>query len=216
MARQSRIHGGKLDREGRGAVMSWPAPLTLEGTHATLCPLVTAHHDALCAATRDGELWRLWYTSVPSPDGMAAEIERRLKLQAAGSMLPFTVLDAAGRVVGMTTYMNIDAVNKRVEIGSTWTARSAQRSPLNTQCKRLLLGHAFEALGCIAVEFRTHRLNTQSRRAIERLGAQLDGILRAHAIAADGSLRDTAVYSVTAAEWPAVRSHLDWQLIKPR
>jgi RimJ/RimL family protein N-acetyltransferase len=147
---------------------------------------------------------------------MAAEIGRRLGLQAAGSMLPFTGFDAAGRVVGLTTFLNIDATNRRVEIGSTWMAGSAQRSALNTQCKRLLLAHAFEALHCIAVEFRTHRLNTQSRRAIERLGAQLDGILRAHALASDGSLRDTAVYSITAAEWPAVRSHLDWQLHKPR
>jgi RimJ/RimL family protein N-acetyltransferase len=147
---------------------------------------------------------------------MAAEIQRRLALQAAGSMLPFTVFDAAGRVAGMTTYMHIDAANRRLEIGSTWTRASAQRTPLNTQCKRLLLGHAFEALDCIAVEFRTHRLNTQSRRAIERLGAQLDGVLRAHLRTADGSLRDTAVYSITAAEWPAVRSHLDWQLARPR
>jgi N-acetyltransferase len=131
-------------------------------------------------------------------------------------MCPFTVVDAGGRVVGMTTYMHTDAVNRRVEIGSTWYRASAQRTPLNTQCKRLLLGHAFETLGCVAVEFRTHRLNTQSRRAIERLGAQLDGILRSHSRAADGSLRDTAVYSITAAEWPAVRSHLDWQLAKPR
>jgi RimJ/RimL family protein N-acetyltransferase len=196
--------------------MGWPAPVELRGSHATLLPLSAAHEAALSGAVRDGELWRLWYTSVPSPEGMAAEIERRLKLRGVGSMLPFTVLDAAGRVVGMTTYMNIDAANRHVEIGSTWTAASAQRTPLNTQCKRLLLGHAFEALDCIAVEFRTHRLNTQSRRAIERLGAQLDGILRAHLRCADGSLRDTAVYSITAAEWPAVRSHLDWQLARPR
>jgi RimJ/RimL family protein N-acetyltransferase len=147
---------------------------------------------------------------------MAAEIARRLQLQQAGSMLPFTVLDAAGRIVGMTTYMHIDAVHRRVEIGSTWTARSAQRSALNTECKLMLLRHAFDTLGCIAVEFRTHRLNTQSRRAIERLGAQLDGILRAHQVAPNGSLRDTAVYSITAAEWPAVRAHLEWQLAKPR
>ena len=196
--------------------MSWPAPVTLTGPHATLRPLSTEHHEALCQATCDGELWRLWYTAVPAPEGMAAEIDRRLALQAKGSMLPFTVFDAAGRVVGMTTYMNIDAVNHRVEIGSTWTAASAQRSALNTQCKRLLLAHAYDTLGCIAVEFRTHRLNQQSRRAIERLGAQLDGILRAHMITADGTLRDTAVYSITAAEWPVVRSHLDWQLAKPR
>ena len=194
----------------------WPAPIELPGTHAALRPLAREHHDALCDATRDGELWKLWYTSVPSPEGMAAEIERRLGLQAAGSMLPFTVFDAAGRVVGMTTYMNIDAANRRVEIGSTWYGTSGQRTPLNTECKRLLLGHAFDTLACIAVEFRTHRLNTQSRRAIERLGAQLDGILRAHARAGDGTMRDTAVYSITAAEWPAVRSHLDWQLAKPR
>ena len=188
----------------------------LEGLHASLLPLAPEHHDALCQATRDGELWQLWYTAVPSPEGMAAEIDRRLALQIAGSMLPFTAIDVAGQVVGMTSFMNIDSTNRRVEIGSTWTAASAQRSALNTQCKRLLLAHAFEALDCIAVEFRTHRLNTQSRRAIERLGAQLDGVLRAHSRASDGSLRDTAVYSITASEWPAVSSHLDWQLHKPR
>jgi RimJ/RimL family protein N-acetyltransferase len=198
---------------------AWPPPVTLAGPHARLEPLAHAHHDALCNAVRDGELWRLWYTAVPAPEAMAAEIERRLALQAAGAMLPFTVFDtspAGGHIVGMTTYMNIDAKYRRVEIGSTWTAASAQRSALNTQCKRLLLGHAFEALDCIAVEFRTHRLNLQSRRAIERLGAQLDGILRAHQVASNGTLRDTAVYSITAAEWPAVRSHLDWQLQRPR
>ena len=196
--------------------MSWPPPVTLRGAHATLAPLAHEHHEALRKATRDGELWKLWYTAVPSPEDMAAEIDRRLQLQATGSMLPFTAFDAAGCVVGMTSYMNIDARHRRVEIGGTWTAASAQRSALNTQCKRLLLGHAFEALQCIAVELRTHRLNTQSRRAIERLGAQLDGVLRAHARASDGSLRDTAVYSITASEWPAVRSHLDWQLHKPQ
>ena len=147
---------------------------------------------------------------------MTAEIERRLDLHARGSMLPFTVLTPAGRVVGMTTYMNIDNAHRRVEIGSTWYAKSVQRTPLNTEAKRLLLAHAFDALDCIAVELRTHRLNTQSRRAIERLGAQLDGILRAHQRTADGSLRDTAVYSITAAEWPTVRKHLDWQLARPR
>jgi N-acetyltransferase len=196
--------------------MGWPPPVELRGAHAALVPLQREHEAGLVEAARDGELWRLWYTAVPTPEGMAAEIERRLKLQAAGSMLPFTVVDAGGRVAGMTTYMNVDAVHRRVEIGSTWTRASAQRTALNTQCKRLLLGHAFEALDCIAVEFRTHRLNLQSRRAIERLGAQLDGILRAHLRSADGSLRDTAVYSITAADWPAVRSHLDWQLARPR
>ncbi len=196
--------------------MSWLQPILLEGRHASLRPLAREHHDALCDAARDGELWRLWYTSVPAPEDMAREIERRLALQAAGSMLPFTVFDGAGAVAGMTTYMHIDAAHRRVEIGSTWTAARAQRTALNTQCKRLLLGHAFDTLDCIAVEFRTHRLNTQSRRAIERLGAQLDGILRAHQIGANGTLRDTAVYSITAPEWPTVKAHLDWQLVKPR
>jgi N-acetyltransferase len=196
--------------------VNWPAAVVLAGAHARLEPLALAHEAGLCDAARDGALWQLWYTAVPSPERMGSEIERRLGLQARGSMLPFTVFDAAGRIVGMTTYMNIDAANRRVEIGSTWTAASAQRTALNTQCKRLLLAHAFEQLDCIAVEFRTHRLNTQSRRAIERLGAQLDGVLRSHQRAADGTLRDTAVYSITAAEWPTVRSHLDWQLARPR
>jgi RimJ/RimL family protein N-acetyltransferase len=194
----------------------WPEPIKLRGAHATLRPLAHDHHDGLVDAVRDGELWRLWYTSVPAPECMAVEIERRLGLQAQGSMLPFTVFDATGRIAGMTTYMNIDATNQRVEIGSTWTARRAQRTPLNTECKWMLLRHAFETLACIAVEFRTHRLNMQSRRAIERLGAQLDGMLRCHSRAGDGSLRDTAVYSITAAEWPAVKSHLAWQLERPR
>jgi RimJ/RimL family protein N-acetyltransferase len=196
--------------------MPWPAPVTLTGTHAALVPLAPDHALALVDAVRDGELWKLWYTSIPSPEGMAAEIERRLALLAAGSMLPFAVLDSGGTPVGMTTYMHIDAVHKRVEIGSTWYAARVQRTPLNTECKLLLLEHAFDALDCIAVEFRTHRLNTQSRRAIERLGAQLDGILRSHQRAANGSLRDTAVYSITAAEWPAVKAHLQWQLARPR
>ena len=192
--------------------MSWLATLALKGTHAELVPLSLEHLTGLQDATRDGELWKLWYTAVPSPEGMAAEIERRLELQAKGSMLPFTVLDADGRIAGMTTYMNVDATHRRVEIGSTWYARRVQRSALNTECKLLLLSHAFEALDCIAVEFRTHRLNTQSRRAIERLGAQLDGMLRSHQLSANGSLRDTAVYSIVAAEWPTVRAHLRFQL----
>ena len=196
--------------------MPWPDPVTLAGRHARLVPLAPSHAGALAEAVRDGELWRLWYTAIPAPERMAVEIERRLALQAAGSMLPFAVLDAAGTPVGMTTYMNIDATHRRVEIGSTWYAKRVQRGPLNTECKRLLLGHAFEALDCIAVEFRTHRFNTQSRRAIERLGAQLDGMLRSHQRGADGTLRDTAVYSITAAEWPTVRAHLEWQLARPR
>jgi RimJ/RimL family protein N-acetyltransferase len=192
--------------------MPWPDPVTLSGPHARLEPLSPAHRDGLVEAVKDGELWKLWYTSVPTPDGMAKEIDRRLSLQATGSMLPFTVFDADGRVAGMTTYMNVDASNRRVEIGSTWYAKWVQRSALNTQCKLLLLGHAFEPLNCIAVEFRTHFFNQQSRRAIERLGAKQDGILRSHQVAPNGTLRDTVIYSITAAEWPTVKAHLNYQL----
>ena len=191
-------------------------PVTLRGAHASLVPLEPAHATALAEAVQDGALHELWFTAVPAPGAVAAEIERRLALHRSGQMLPFAVLDAAGVPVGMTTYMNVDAVHRRVEIGSTWLARRVQRSAMNTECKRMLLGHAFEALACIAVEFRTHRLNTASRRAIERLGAQLDGILRSHQRSPNGTLRDTAVYSITAAEWPTVRAHLDWQLQRPR
>jgi len=196
--------------------VSWLAPIALTGTHASLTPLTRGDEAGLIAAVRDGELWKLWYTAIPAPEQMAAEIERRLGLQAAGSMLPFTVRDAEGRIAGMTTYMNIDAANKRVEIGSTWYAKRVQRTPLNTECKLMLLTHAFEMLACIAVEFRTHFINQQSRRGIERLGARLDGILRNHQRTANGTLRDTCVYSITADEWPTVKAHLRFQLDKPR
>ncbi len=197
--------------------MSWLGPVTLRGAHATLEPLSLSHEAELAEAVRDGELWELWFTQVPSPQGMRAEIERRLDLQAKGSMLPFAVRhEPGGRLVGMTTYMNADSANRRVEIGSTWYAAGVQRTALNSQCKLLLLRHAFEQLQCIAVEFRTHFMNRRSRQAIERLGARLDGVLRSHARLPDGSLRDTAVYSVTAAEWPAVRNNIEWQLRRPR
>lgn len=197
--------------------MPWPDPITLRGQHARLEPLSHDHREGLVEAVKDGELSKLWYTAIPLPENMGKEIDRRLGLQAAGSMLPFTVFDAGGNIVGMTTYMNIDATNRRVEIGSTWYGKSAQRGPLNTQCKLLLLTHAFETLNCIAVEFRTHFFNHQSRRAIERLGAKQDGILRSHQVAPNGTLRDTVVYSITAAEWPTVKAHLEYQLNdKPR
>jgi len=196
--------------------MPWLSPITLSGSHAQLEPLSPSHCDDLIAAVKDGELWKLWYTSIPAPEKMKAEIERRLALQASGLMLPFTVTDAEGKVAGMTTYMNVDAANRRVEIGSTWYASRVQRTPLNTQCKLLLLTHAFEKLDCIAVEFRTHFFNQQSRRGIERLGAKLDGILRSHQIAPNGTLRDTAVYSIIASEWPTVKAHLTYQLERAR
>jgi N-acetyltransferase len=197
--------------------MPWPEPVTLRGEHARLEPLSHDHLAGLVEAVKDGELFRLWYTAVPKPEDMTKEIDRRLGLQKAGAMLPFTVFDAAGRIAGMSTYMNVDAANRRVEIGSTWYARRAQRTPLNTQCKLLLLAHAFEAIDCIAVEFRTHFFNHQSRRAIERLGAKQDGILRNHQIAPNGTLRDTVVFSIIASEWPTVKAHLEFQLNdKPR
>jgi N-acetyltransferase len=200
---------------------AFAAPTTLIGAHVRLEPLRAEHHGALAQAVRDGELWNHWYTAIPTPEGMAAEIERRLQLQTQGSMCPFSVIDpATQQAVGMTTYMNIDAANRRVEIGSTWYRQSVQRTPLNTEAKRLLLAHAFEQLSCIAVEFRTHFFNQQSRRAIERLGAKLDGILRSHQInphpLSAGALRDTCIYSIIASEWPNVRTHLDHQLSRTR
>src|ERR1700748_1242537 len=160
--------------------MPWPDPVTLSGPHARLEPLSHAHLSGLTEAVNDGELWKLWYTAIPKPGDVAKEIDRRLGLQKAGSMLPFTAFDANGKIAGMSTYMNIDAANRRVEIGSTWYARGVQRTALNTQCKLLLLTHAFEKLDCIAVEFRTHFFNQQSRRGIERLGAKEGGILGRH------------------------------------
>lgn len=196
-------------------------PITLSGQTATLVPLSADHHDDLVQAVQDGELWRLWYTAIPDAAGMAKEIRRRLDLQDKGSMLPFAVIDnASGQAVGMTTYMNIDSGNRRVEIGSTWYRRRVQRTALNTECKLMLLRHAFESLNCIAVEFRTHFFNQQSRAGIERLGAKLDGVLRSHQLnphpAAAGSLRDTCVYSIIAAEWPTVRAHLQYRLTRPQ
>ena len=197
--------------------MPWLQPVTLQSQHVNLEPLDQRHFDDLVEAVKDGALWTLWYTWVPSPKTMQADIARRLALQAAGSMLPFAVIDnATDRAVGMTTYMNVDAVHRHVEIGSTWYRKSLQRSALNTQCKLMLLTHAFETLDCIAVEFRTHAFNHQSRRAIERLGAKLDGVLRSHQFASNGTLRDTYVYSIIASEWPTVKAHLTWQLDRPR
>ncbi|AUR04863.1 acetyltransferase domain-containing protein [Phaeobacter inhibens] len=186
----------------------WASPLPLTGKTVSLTPLLPDHASDLAEAAADGDLHRLWYTTVPAPQDIGTEISRRLDLQDSGSMAPFAILDSTGCAVGMTTYMNIDAANRRLEIGSTWYRTSVQRSGINTECKFLLLSHAFETLDAIAVEFRTHRLNRQSRAAIERLGAQLDGILRAHMILANGTQRDTAVYSITAAEWPTIRAHL--------
>ncbi len=187
-------------------------PFSLKGSHVALEPLAREHASALASAAGDGELWRLWYTSVPSPDTVGRYIETALEMREAAGALPFAVRDATGTIVGSTRYFNVDAVNRRLEIGHTWYAQRVQRTPLNTECKLLLLGYAFESLHCIAVEFRTHWMNHQSRAAIARLGAKQDGVLRSHQVAADGSLRDTVVFSIIAAEWPTVRRHLQYKL----
>lgn len=195
-------------------------PVTLTGRLVVLEPLATEHHDGLVEAARDGELWRLWYTSVPTPDEMAGEIEHRLALRADGSMLPFTTrlvdpeTGGPGRVVGMTTYANIDAATPRVEIGYTWNAASVHGTGTNAESKLLLLAHAFDVLGCPAVELRTHWLNHQSREAIARLGAKQDGVLRSHTRSRDGLLRDTVVFSILAHEWPTVRQGLEFRLAR--
>jgi len=199
----------------------WPEPFRAEGRTVAVELLSRDHAGDLAEAAADGELHRLWYTLVPAPDGVSAEIDRRLGLMEQGSMLPFAIVDLRdgplkGRAVGMTTYMNIEAKHRRLEIGYTWYRRAVQRTALNTECKFLLLSKAFEELDCIAVEFRTHAMNIQSRRGIERLGAKLDGILRHHMIMPNGSLRDTAAYSITAPEWPAVRANLTWMMEQPR
>jgi len=195
----------------------WPEALSIEGKYISVIPLSLDHQFDLEEATADGDLHRLWYTSIPKPDGIRNEIERRLQLRQSGSMLPFSIIEKSSKkVVGMTTYMNIDVTNHRVEIGSTWYRKSVQRSSLNTECKLLLLRHAFEEMDCIAVEFRTHFINQQSRKAIERLGAKFDGTLRSHMKMANGTIRDTAVYSIIASEWATVKANLTWMLEKPK
>jgi N-acetyltransferase len=197
---------------GTGA---WPEPVTLAGHLVVLEPLRPEHTEELTAAASDGRLWELWYTAVPTPEAMAADVAARLAARDAGTVLPFTVRRAdTATVIGTTNYLNIEAGVPRLEIGGTWNAASAQRSGTNAESKLLLLGHAFETLGCIAVEFRTHWHNVQSRTAIARLGAKQDGVLRNHRRLPDGSLRDTVVFSITDAEWPAVRTGLRHRLAR--
>ncbi len=195
--------------------MTWFEPLTLHGVNCTLVPLSHAHYDDLVEAVNDGELWNLWYTLVPKPDEIKNEIDRRLNFQVLGSMLPFSVVDnKTMKVIGMTTFLNSDPENCRLEIGGTWYRRSVQRTGLNTCSKLLLLTHAFESLNCIAVEFRTHFFNNKSRKGIERLGAKLDGILRNHIIMPVNTIRDTCVYSIMVSEWPTVKINLIWLISK--
>ncbi|WP_112663971.1 GNAT family N-acetyltransferase [Microvirga flavescens] len=188
-------------------------PVTLANDRLILKPMTLADVPALAEAVQDGSLWEKKTTITPPPGGMEAFVMKALDLQTAGSALPFVIVAReADKVVGSTRYMNIDAVNHRVEIGTTWVSKSWQRSFVNTNAKYLLLRHAFEVLGCNVVELRTHRLNDQSRAAIERLGAKLDGILRSHMIMPDGHIRDTAVYSILKEEWPEVKAGLEARL----
>jgi RimJ/RimL family protein N-acetyltransferase len=190
-----------------------PEPVILTGQHVYLLPLEKQHASALIEAAKDGALWTLWYTLVPGPDAMERWIEKALIEQQNKLSVPFVVKTLAdNKIVGSTRYMNIEKDIRRLEIGSTWYAKSVQRSFVNTECKLLLLQHAFEQLECKAVEFRTHRLNEQSRRAIQRLGANQDGILRNHRIMPNGTIRDTVVYSILDTEWPSVKSNLIFKL----
>ena len=192
-------------------------PITLRGPIVTLEPLAVEHTAALAAAADDGELWRLWYTAIAPPDKMADYVTAALDMRERLDAMPFVVRDnASGDVVGCTRFFNVDAKNRRLEIGHTWYARRVQRTALNTECKLLLLTHAFDSLRCIAVEFRTHWFNHVSRDAIARLGAKQDAVLRNHQLGPDGVKRDTVVFSIIDNEWPAVRQHLRYQLERPR
>ena len=191
---------------------NWIEPVAMAGKHVSLEPLALEHVPALQRAAADGELWRLWYTSVPPRDGMQAYVEKALALRDCGQALPWAVRAADGEIVGSTRYGNIDVENRRVEIGWTWYARRVQRTALNTEAKLLLLTHAFEQLDCAAVEFRTSWFNHASRAAIARLGAKQDGVLRNHMRMADGSYRDTVVFSIIVNEWPMVKRHLQFKL----
>ena len=192
-----------------------PRPITLEGGGIRLEPLTEDHHEGLVAAAADGRLWELWFTSVPPPDGMRAYMAAALQGQQDGHMMPWVVRDSGnGVVLGSTRYHDIVREIDRVEIGYTWYSESRQRTHVNTACKRLLLAHAFETLGCQVVGLRTDNFNFRSQRAIEALGAKKNGVIRHHTMRRDGTVRDTVIYSILAAEWPDVRRHLDLRLAR--
>ena len=193
--------------------MAFVEPVTLEGRIATLEPLAVEHAAGLARAASDGELWRLWYTSIAPPDRMHEYVTTALDMRERAGAMPFVVREnATGDIVGCTRYFNVDATNRRLEIGHTWYARRVQRTGVNSECKLLLLAHSFEVLRCIAVEFRTHWFNHASRTAIARLGAKQDGVLRNHQLMPDGAKRDTVVFSIIDGEWPAVKQHLRFKL----
>lgn len=195
----------------------WPSPITLTGRLVELRPLDRAHHGALLDAVQEDDLWQTaWYTSVPAPDGVADEIERRLALSEKGEMVPFTAFDAAGRAIGMTTYYDLDGSVPRLHIGYTWNRPSAHATGTNVESKLLLMTHAFETLGTFRVGFTTQWVNFQSRAAIERLGAKQDGVMRAMSRYRNGALRDSVEYSVIEPEWSAVKANLEARLAKRR
>jgi RimJ/RimL family protein N-acetyltransferase len=197
-------------------VNRWIEAVVLRGSHVTLEPLAHSHADELAAATRDGELWKLWYTHIPTPEAVASYIDAALELRERAGAMPFAVRhNASGVVIGSTRYLNVDEIHHRLEIGNTWYARHVQRTAVNSECKLLLLQHAFESLDAIAVEFRTHWHNRASRAAIARLGAKQDGVLRQHQRGPDGSYRDTVVFSILNSEWPTVRRSLHFALATP-
>jgi RimJ/RimL family protein N-acetyltransferase len=197
--------------------MRFIEPVTLTGAHASVEPLGTEHEQALERAAADGELWRLWYTSIAPPGKMSQYIATALDMRERLGAMPFVVREnASGEIVGCTRYFNVDETNRRLEIGHTWYSKRAQRTAINTECKLMLLTHAFEKLACIAVEFRTHWFNHASREAIARLGAKQDGVLRNHQLMPDGSRRDTVVFSIIDGEWLAVKQHLMFQIERSR
>ena len=192
-----------------------PAPVTLSGRLVSLHPLAHDHHDGLLEALTEDDIYeRAWYTSIPSPDGLSAEIDRRLALSEKGEMVPFTAVDATGRVIGMTTYYDMDADVPRLHIGYTWNRPSAHGTGTNAESKLLLLQHAFDTLGVFRVGFTTQWVNFQSRAAIERLGAKQDGVMRAMSRYRNGALRDAVEYSIIEPEWPAVRANLEARLLR--
>jgi RimJ/RimL family protein N-acetyltransferase len=188
-------------------------PVTLTGNRwVTLEPLSREHIPEIKSAAADGELGRLWFTAAPGPDEVDHWVDGRLAVQKPDVGLTFVVRSLDGTLIGSSSYLNVDGANRRLEIGYTWYVASARRSGVNSETKLLMLGHAFDQLGCVAVEFRTHFFNFTSRAAIERLGAKLDGVLRSHQVSPDGSRRDTVVYSILDIEWPAVRNNLRYRL----
>ena len=195
----------------------WLTPIELTGATVKLSPLEESHGPQLLNAAADGKLWELWYTSVPSESTMTAYIRQALSDYEQGTALPFVVINQTSQtIIGSTRFLNAEPAHRRLEIGATWYAGQYQKTGVNTECKYLLLKHAFETLGCIAVEFRTHWHNYPSRSAIQRIGARQDGVLRSHRILANGLIRDTVVYSIIKSEWPSVRQDLEFKMNKYR